>query len=74
LSLERSEVKLTEENKEREVKKVFIAFDQEDMVTLESIKLDKDPKEALEFVLKNVYPRVEKKAPCLGQQGMGIRK
>ena len=53
---------------------VFIAFDQEDMVTLESIKLDKDPEEALEFVLKTVYPRVEKKAPCLGQQGMGIRK
>ena len=53
---------------------MFIALDQEDMITLESIRLDKDPEEALEFVLKTIYPRVEKKAPCLGQQGMGIRR
>lgn len=32
---------------------------------IERICLDKDPSEALEFILKHVSPKIEKKIPCL---------
>ncbi|SJZ89851.1 hypothetical protein [Selenihalanaerobacter shriftii] len=40
--------------------KVFISLDQNELVQLKSIALDKDPEEALEFVLKHIISKVEK--------------
>ncbi|SDC00421.1 MULTISPECIES: hypothetical protein [unclassified Candidatus Frackibacter] len=40
--------------------KVFIGLDEDDQLQLERICLDKDPQEALEFILEKVAPKVEK--------------
>ncbi len=50
--------------------KVFIVLDEEEQMLLKSICVDKDPEEALHFVLKKVAPKVHKKAPCLAGQLM----
>lgn len=50
--------------------KVFVVLDEEDQVRLQSVCLDKDPEEALQFVLKRVVPKVRKQVPCLAGQLM----
>lgn len=50
--------------------KIFFVLEEKDLVKLESICLDKDPQEALSFVLKRVVPQVRKQAPCLAGQLM----
>lgn len=45
--------------------KAFVALNEEDQLKLESICTDKDPKEALEFVLKIIVPRLKKTVPCM---------
>ncbi len=51
-------------------KKVFVTLDDEDQVMLQSICLDKDPKEALHFVLKRIAPKVKKQVPCIAREVM----
>jgi len=50
--------------------KIFFVLEEKDLVTLESICMDKDPQEALSFVLKRVVPQVRKQVPCLAGQLM----
>ena len=50
--------------------KVFIVIDDKDQLDLQSICVDKDPQEALEFILKRIVPQLNKKAPCLGEMGI----
>lgn len=50
--------------------KIFFVLSEEDLVKLESICIDKDPDEALRFVLKKVAPQVRKPLPCLAGQIM----
>ncbi|MDO9535284.1 MAG: hypothetical protein Q7J85_08130 [Bacillota bacterium] len=50
--------------------KIFFVLEEKDLVTLESICLDKDPEEAMHFVLKRVVPQVRKQLPCLAGQLM----
>lgn len=50
--------------------KIFFVLTQEDLVTLERICVDRDPEEALRFVLKRVAPQVKKPLPCLAEQLM----
>lgn len=50
--------------------KIFFVLSEEDLVKLESICIDKDPDEALHFVLKKVAPQVKKPLPCLAGQLM----
>ncbi len=51
-------------------KKVFVTLDDEDQVMLQSICLDKDPEEALHFVLKRIAPKVKKQVPCIAREVM----
>ncbi len=50
--------------------KVFVALGEEDMVMLQSICLDKDPQEALYFVLKRIAPKLKKQLPCIAREIM----
>ncbi len=50
--------------------KVFVALDDRDQVILQSICLDKDPQEALQFVLKNIAPKLHKQVPCIAREMM----
>ncbi|MDO9527574.1 MAG: hypothetical protein Q7J27_00260 [Syntrophales bacterium] len=50
--------------------KIFFVLSEEDLITLESICMDKDPEEALSFVMKRVVPQVKKPLPCLAGQLM----
>ncbi len=50
--------------------KIFFVLSEEELVELESICIDKDPDEALHFVLKKVAPQVKKPLPCLAGQLM----
>ena len=50
--------------------KVFIVLDEEEQVALERVCLDKDPREALEFVLRSIAPKVKKTLPCLAGELM----
>lgn len=45
--------------------KVFVVLDDRDQVLLQSICMDKDPQEALQFVMKRIAPKVKKQVPCL---------
>lgn len=51
-------------------KKVFVTLDDEDQVILQSICLDKDPEEALFFVLKRIAPKLHKQVPCIARELM----
>ncbi len=51
-------------------KKVFVTLDDEDQVMLQSICLDKDPEEALYFVLKRIAPKLKKQVPCIAREVM----
>ena len=51
-------------------KKVFVTLDDEDQVMLQSICLDKDPEEALYFVLKRIAPKLHKQVPCIAREVM----
>ncbi len=51
-------------------KKVFITLDDKDQVILQSICLDKDPQEALYFVLKRIAPKLKKQVPCIAREIM----
>jgi len=51
-------------------KKVFVTLDDEDQVMLQSICLDKDPEEALYFVLKRIAPKLSKQVPCIAREIM----
>lgn len=51
-------------------KKVFVTLNEEDQVMLQSICLDKDPEEALYFVLKRIAPKVKKQVPCIAGEIM----
>lgn len=51
-------------------KKVFVTLDDNDLVALQSICLDKDPEEALYFVLKKIAPKVHKYVPCIAREIM----
>lgn len=51
-------------------KKVFVTLDDEDQVMLQSICLDKDPDEALFFVLKKIAPKLHKQVPCIAREVM----
>ncbi len=44
--------------------KVFIVLDEKEQVEMERIHIDKDPEEALDFVLNVIAPQVRKKVPC----------
>lgn len=50
--------------------KIFVVLSEEDLLVLEGICLDKDPQEALEFVLKRIAPKTHKPLPCLAGQLM----
>ena len=50
--------------------KVFVTLDDRDQVILQSICLDKDPREALQFVLKNIAPKLRKQVPCIARELM----
>lgn len=50
--------------------KIFFVLNEEDLVTLERIYMDKDSDEALHFVLKKVVPQIRKQLPCLAGQLM----
>ncbi|ADL13519.1 hypothetical protein [Acetohalobium arabaticum] len=41
--------------------KLFISLDQKEQTMLERICLDKDPQEALEFIVEYIIPKVDKK-------------
>lgn len=49
---------------------VFIVLDEKEQLALERICLDKDPREALEFVLRSIAPKVKKAVPCLAGELM----
>ncbi|MEL7568627.1 MAG: hypothetical protein AAGU27_27690 [Dehalobacterium sp.] len=51
--------------------KVFVALNEEEQLKLESICTDKDPEEALEFVLKVIVPRLKKTVPCMSGKLVG---
>lgn len=51
-------------------KKVFVTLDDQDQVMLQSICLDKDPEEALFFVLKRIAPKLRKQVPCIARELM----
>lgn len=50
--------------------KVFATLDNRDQVALQSICLDKDPEEALQFVLKSIVPKLHKQVPCIAREFM----
>ncbi len=50
--------------------KVFVTLDDQDQVALQSICLDKDAEEALQFILKRVVPKLNKQVSCLGRELM----
>lgn len=50
--------------------KVFVTLDDQDQVALQSICLDKDPEEALQFVLKRIVPKLHKQVPCIARELM----
>lgn len=50
--------------------KVFVTLDERDQVALQSICLDKDPREALQFVLKVIAPKLHKQVPCIARDFM----
>ncbi|MDW7739940.1 MAG: hypothetical protein SCJ97_07795 [Bacillota bacterium] len=51
-------------------KKVFVVLDDQDQVMLQSICMDKDPEEALYFVLKRIAPKLHKQVPCIAREIM----
>jgi hypothetical protein len=51
-------------------KKVFVTLDDKDQVMLQSICIDKDPEEALYFVLKRIAPKLHKQVPCIAREVM----
>ena len=51
-------------------RKVFVTLDDQDQVMLQSICLDKDPEEALHFVLKRIAPKLKKEVPCIAREVM----
>jgi protein-arginine kinase len=53
-----------------DVGKVFVALDDRDQVILQSICVDKNPQEALRFVLKNIAPKLHKQVPCIAREMM----
>ncbi len=44
--------------------KVFIVLDEKEQVQIERVRIDKDPGEALDFILNVIGPQVRKKVPC----------
>ncbi len=50
--------------------KVFVTLDDRDQVALQSICLDKDAEEALQFVLKIIVPKLHKQVPCIAREFM----
>lgn len=50
--------------------KVFIVLDEEEQVLVERVCLDKNPEEALAFVLQHVAPKVHRKIPCMSAELM----
>lgn len=46
--------------------KSFIVLDEKELLAVERICLDKDPQEALAFVLQSVAPKIKKVIRCLG--------
>ncbi len=55
------------------MEKVFVVLSDEDQTMLHSICVDKDPQEALDFVLKRIVPQLKKISPCLGEMGIPTR-
>jgi len=54
--------------------KVFIVLDREAQAALWNVCVDKDPQEALDFVLKVIEPQARKHMPCLeGKMGMNMK-
>ncbi len=53
-----------------ESKKAFVAFNDEDVVMINRICVDKDPEDALYFVMKRIVPKLKKQLPCLAGQLM----
>lgn len=45
--------------------KVFVVLDEEADLKAQRICIDKDPEEALEFVLRYIVPQLRKRAPCM---------
>jgi len=45
--------------------KVLVVLDRDALILLERILVDRDPAEALDFVLRQVAPQVQKRVPCL---------
>lgn len=50
--------------------KVYIVLDDSEQVELERICLDKEPGDALRFVLKTIVPKLRKQVPCLSGEYM----
>lgn len=53
--------------------KTFIALDEKEQIMVERICLDKDPQEALAFVMQVIAPRIKKPIPCLAGELMKPR-
>lgn len=49
--------------------KVFVVLDDREQMTVKKIWMDKDPEEALDFVVKVLAPKVRAKAPCFSAGG-----
>lgn len=47
-----------------------MALDIQEQLMLERICVDKDPEEALEFVLEHIAPKIKKELPCLSRELM----
>ncbi|MDP2873372.1 MAG: hypothetical protein Q8P31_12660 [Bacillota bacterium] len=45
--------------------KVLIVFDELEQVAIQRICLDKDPNEALQFVLQVIEPKLHRRVPCM---------
>ncbi len=62
------------QEKGKRKEKIFIVLNREDQEALWNVCVDKDPQEALDFVLKKIEPQARKHMPCLeGTMGMGLK-
>ena len=46
-------------------KKILVILEQQDLLQLKAILIDKDKEEAYEFIEKNLVPKINKEADCL---------
>ncbi len=44
--------------------KTLLVLNDKELMEIERIKIDRDPEEALEFVLKSLIPKIKEKKSC----------